>query len=347
MDKKTFIKSVKPVIKVLSAFFIVISFQNCGGFKATSASGTSSSILSSPVSPSPSPTPIPAPAPPPTSSPAQLSTKAGVLLPSGFVLKQSDMFGTSGNINSVAALHAKYYEGQYYNRDANGKVRIPNVVINNEQQTYQHFENSNVFKFNSDRLTIQGRGQPDGSIQSGEIVSKFEARSWCVEARYKIPSANKSWPAFWQYASVGTSADGLNNDGSEVDVEQPITDNQGVNHVTMLNHGATETEVTILNSDFTKPYMTYYSTTFDASAAPHYYTSCYDDRVGELTRYIDGKVMYKAKWKWNQSLGGTGKGPDASTIFNLAVGGVWPGNHPNPSSYSGDLDLYSLEYFGL
>jgi hypothetical protein len=38
--------------------------------------------------------------------------------------------------------------------------------------------------------------------------------------------------------------------------------------------------------------------------------------------------------------------PDASTIVNLAVGGSWPGNTANPTSYSADLDLYSIEYYG-
>jgi hypothetical protein len=44
--------------------------------------------------------------------------------------------------------------------------------------------------------------------------------------------------------------------------------------------------------------------------------------------------------------GGTGHGPDATTIANLAVGGSWPGNLSNPASYSADLDLYSIEYYG-
>jgi hypothetical protein len=51
-------------------------------------------------------------------------------------------------------------------------------------------------------------------------------------------------------------------------------------------------------------------------------------------------------WKWNATLGGTGHGPDATTIVNLAVGGSWPGNVAVPSAYSADLDLYSIAYYG-
>ena len=59
----------------------------------------------------------------------------------------------------MAQLHAKYFEGQFYNVDEKGLVRIPNVVINGEQQTYVHFEDA--IAFDADHLRIQGRGHPD------------------------------------------------------------------------------------------------------------------------------------------------------------------------------------------
>lgn len=149
------------------------------------------------------------------------TTAAGCPLPGhGWTLKVSDQFGTGGNVGNFAALHSKYYEAQFYNRDSQGLVLIPNVVINNEQETYSHFED--VVAFASDHLTIQGRGQPDGAITSAEMVSRYTARSFCVEGKYVIPSASGSWPAFWLYGSTS------NSDSSEIDVEQPITPNQGV-----------------------------------------------------------------------------------------------------------------------
>jgi hypothetical protein len=280
-------------------------------------------------------------------APSSGTTTSGCPLPGpGWSLKIADHFGTGAgtNVTSFAQLHAKYYEAQFYNRDANGLVLIPNVNINGEQETYSHFED--VVVFSSDHLTIQGRGQPDGAITSGEMVSLTTARSLCVEGRYRIPSADKSWPALWLY---GASS---NNDTSEIDIEQPVTPNQGVHDVSMYNHPSSTGDagfpgnVTIYDPKFTTAYMTWHDPTFDASAAPHTYTACYDDVSATITRCIDGKRIYSAQWKWNASLGGTGHGPDACTTFNLAVGGSWPGNLPDPSTYSADLDLYSLEYYG-
>ena len=65
-------------------------------------------------------------------------------------------------MTNVQQLHAKYYEAQYYNRDSSGLVTIPNTVINSEQETYSHFET--VIAWASDHLTIQARGQSNGSI---------------------------------------------------------------------------------------------------------------------------------------------------------------------------------------
>ncbi len=268
---------------------------------------------------------------PPSAGPAT-RTASGVVLPIGWKLKQSDRFGTLGNIRDVATLSERYFEAQYYNRDQGGRVRIPNVVINGEQQTYQHFENSNVFVFKEDHLAIQGRGRSDGMIESGEMVSKSTARNWCVEARYTIPKTDKSWSAFWQYAA------GAGNTGAEVDFEQPVYFSQGVHDVSMFNHGGETSDLKILDPRFSTPFMMYSDPDFDGSASPHFYTSCYDDAAAVVMKYIDGRPIYRANWKW--------RGPDAATIVNLAVGGVWPGNLSNPASYSGNLDLYSLDYYG-
>ncbi len=262
-------------------------------------------------------------------------TAAGVPIPQGWSLKSWDQFGTGGNVTNVQQLHAKYYEAQYYNRDSSGLVTIPNTVINSEQETYSHFET--VIAWASDHLTIQARGQSNGSVNSGELVSKYTARSFCTEAKYRIPSAKGSWPAFWFYGAAS-------GDSSEIDVEQPITSSQGVSQVTMYNHPG-QSNVVIADSAFTTQYMTWSKSSFNGSTAPHTYTVCYDDSKSSLARYIDGGLVYTATFKWDQSLGGTGHGPDASTIVNLAVGGSWPGNVSNPSSFNDNLDLYYLQYF--
>ena len=170
------------------------------------------------------------------------------------------------------------------------------------------------------------------------MVSKYTARSFCTEAKYRIPSTKGSWPAFWFYGAAS-------GDSSEIDVEQPITSSQGVSQVTMYDHPS-QSNVMIADSAFTTQYMTWSKSSFNGSTAPHTYTVCYDDSKSSLARYIDGGLIYTATFKWDQSLGGTGHGPDASTIVNVAVGGSWPGNVSNPSSFNDNLDLYYLQYFG-
>jgi len=274
---------------------------------------------------------------PPVPSTPTITTAAGVPLPAGWGLLIDDRFGTAGNVGTFAQLHAKYREGQFYNLDKHGLVRIPNVVINKEQQTYVHFEQGVTFAV--DHISIQGRGHPDGSITSAELVSEHTARSWCVEARYQIPSADKSWPAFWNYAAMTP------NDSSELDIEQPITTNQGVHDVSLYNH-PNATDLIIVDPKFTSKWMTWHNAAFDASTAPHIYTILYNDATKTTERHIDGKLIYRATFTWNASMGGTGHGPDACTTINLAVGGSWPGNLPDPKSYSADLDVYSISYYG-
>ncbi len=270
------------------------------------------------------------------------ATRGGVPLPAGWALRQADHFGTQdgATVANLDQLHDRYFEAMYYNRDASGRVDLPNVVVNHEQQTYRHFED--VIAFSADHLTIQARGHDDGSIWSGELVSKYAARSFCIEGVYKIPNVMGAWPALWWYGSdYGT-------DISEIDIEQPITPYQGVSTFTMHNHPEVPIEQTSITSPyFTTQWWNYTDPAFDASATAHTYTACYDDvGAGEIRRYIDGALIYTAAFKWAASLGGTGHGPDPSTLFNLAVGGDWPGNVADPASFQADLDLYSIEYYG-
>jgi hypothetical protein len=269
----------------------------------------------------------------PVESAGGATTTAGVPLPTGWALRQFDTFGTDGNVTNYTQLHAEYCESLFFNVDSSGcLVRLPNVVINNEQETYEHFETSVVFL--TDHLEIQGRGQPDGTIRSAEMVAKYTPLSFCIEARYQIPATPGSWPSFW----IGSSA-GVTNTQSEIDVEQPVSasgSDQTVNEVSLNNH-PTQGTLTVANPDFSIQGMKLYSTT-DFSAAPHYYTICYDDLNSTITKWIDGGLIYTAtNWKWTST--------PPTTIMNLAVGGSFPGNLSNPSAYIGNLDVYSIAYY--
>jgi hypothetical protein len=266
-------------------------------------------------------------------------TKAGAPIPSGWEMKRIDTFGTAGSVPDVTTLHSLYNEGQFYNVNAEGLVKIPNVVINHEQGTYRHFED--VIAFSSDHITIQARGQPDNSINTGELVSKYFARSFIFEGRIQVPSTGGSWAAFWVFGRA------TGNDSSEFDNEFSMTFGQeaDVQHeFTLFNHPQ-ESNIVISDSRFTTTFYEFFDSSLNVTTSPHNYTVIYDDVAGKITRYFDGKLVYTADFKWNSSLGGTGFGPDACLIANLATGGDFPGQISSPSTYSGDMLIYWIGYY--
>jgi hypothetical protein len=265
------------------------------------------------------------------------TTDAGVALPAGWNHLRTDTFGTSGSVANHTQLHNLYNEGQYYNTDFQGL--IVNNPINGQQQTYQHFETSVVFSTN--HLTIQGRGQANSVIQSAQMVSKWSDRSFVYEAKFQTTNTAGAWLEYWAYSVIA-------GDASELDVEVVQTATGGpenTHQVFFANHGDTQSNVVISDSHFTTAFDEYLNASFDASTAPHYYTIFYDDATGTIKRYLDGVLIYTANWKWNQSLGGTGFGPDAVCIIDLAIGGSWPGNVSNFTTWTGDLDVYSIGYY--
>jgi Glycosyl hydrolases family 16 len=126
------------------------------------------------------------------------------------------------------------------------------------------------------------------------MVAKYTPLNFCVEARYQIPATPGSWPAFYFYGSTHQNTD------SEIDVEQPVTLNgsQGVYDVSLNDH-PTKGTIVRANPDFTTRWMIYHSS-IDFSAAPHYYTVCYNDNANTTTKWIDGRHIYTAaNWKWS------------------------------------------------
>jgi hypothetical protein len=255
--------------------------------------------------------------------------------------------------------HSLYYEAIFFGRDSDGRVFIPNSVINNQQQTYRHFEEAPwVWSASSDHLTIQGRGQVDNSIWTGQLCNKLTfGRSFILEARITTPATLGTWLAFWAYASAG------GNDTSELDVELLMS----VDGTTYTGH-----DVSLNNHPYAAPtgdpvgddshfsfsnisgLLDYHNTSFDKTAVPHYYTIYYDDAgSGTVRRYIDGVLIYHNNaWKWNQSLGGTGFGPDPALICDFsagsgATGQQFPGTIASPSTYSGNMDIYSIAIYAL
>lgn len=264
------------------------------------------------------------------------TTPAGVEL-FGWNLVRTDTFGTAGSVPDHATLHQLYLEGQYYDTNPDG-TQLHNP-INGQQQTYQSFENAIVFS--TDHLTIQGRGQPDSTIHSAQISSRWADRSFVFEVQFKAPNTAGTWVEVWAYPFISS-------DASELDVEIVQSASGGpenVNEAFFANHGDTATRLVVPDpTNFQAEWMRWIKAGFDATQL-HSYTIYYDDDVGEIRRYLDGIPLYSAKWKWMQSLGGTGNGSDASFTIDLAIGGSWPGNVSDLTTWTGDLDIYSVSYY--
>jgi hypothetical protein len=258
------------------------------------------------------------------------TTPAGVPLPHGWRLREHDAFGTHGTIRTYAALHARYCETKPE------RCRLTAASPGWGQETLVPFEQA--IRFANDHLEIQARGQPDGSITSGALISRRSWRSGCVEARYQIPATPGAWPSFWWFGA------GPHASTSEIDVEQPIvippepTGYLTVATIELQNH-PTQGIVTPVAGGFHADLMALFTTT-DYSAAPHRYTTCYDDAQGEMRRYIDGALIYIARdWHW--------VGPLPHAIVSLSAGGVpgWSGIVTDPSAFDATLAVYSLDYY--
>jgi hypothetical protein len=276
------------------------------------------------------------------------TTAVGATLPVGWTLKQSDRFGTAGNVTNFAQLHNLYYEAAYFNRDpATGLVNNYVCCIGGNMNLYGHFED--VIVFGTDHLTIQGRGHPDGSIWTGEMVSKLTSYSWAVEAKISVPKTDKTWGAFWFYGADSTNTD------TEIDTEFTIDVGTAAGEwVAGMELHPTWTGLTKYDPKFNENYyMSYQDLTFlfDFSL-PHTYTMVYDNSTGLITRWIDGVKIYSAHLSsdgttpilWNY--GAAGRAP-MTTLVVLDVGGVSVGgNPPNPAAWVGDMNVWSIEYYG-
>lgn len=274
-------------------------------------------------------------------------TAGGAPLPAGWTVQRYDTFGTGGTIRHPSRLRARYNEAIDFGHPGTGRVYIPNAVINGQQHTYQHFEDA-TWNYGVDRLTIQGRGQGDGTIKSGQMATRNLYRSFIFEARFTCPATLGTWVEFWAYAAPAS-------DTSELDVELLMSMNgtsYDAHNVNINNHPYVTPTGDDPNFSFSSVsgLLDYNNAAFNKTTGPHTYTIYYDDTgAGTTRRYIDGKLIYHAAFKWNASVGGTGFGNNAQLVLGLAVGTTFGGNFPgtvtSPSTWSGNLDLYSIAIY--
>jgi beta-glucanase (GH16 family) len=244
--------------------------------------------------------------PTPTPTPTPMPTPVGQT--GDWTMIFSDEFdGTS--LNTSIWNNNCYPDGWDDDPDPN----ICSCAHSNEAELYRA---ANAYLDGSGHLVL--RAEKDTSVNPEQIYSgmvqsysSFHFTYGFVEARFKIPSGQGLWPAFWMLPW---------NQGLWPEHEIDIMENLGQqpNHMYMIYHSP---EVTSSN-EYSGP---------DYSADWHFIAVDWEPRV--ITWYIDG--VQRARYRNPTTIYNS----PMFLILNLAVGdtGSWPGrydhNTPFPSDY--------------
>jgi beta-glucanase (GH16 family) len=131
-----------------------------------------------------------------------------------------------------------------------------------------------------------------------------------VEARVKIPAGKGLWPAFWLWPANY-------NDPPEIDIMENLGDNPNKIYMTYHLPNGSEAQGTYTGSDFSQGF---HKLGLDWSATA-------------LVWYVDGVERFR----WT----GTTPNQPMYPIFNLAVGGNWPGSPDATTAFPAD---YVVDY---
>lgn len=194
----------------------------------------------------------------------------------------------------------------------------------NDELEYYTARTENIHQENG-KLVITARKEnytgPDGvarNYTSARIETKghFEPKYGRMEARIKIPRGQGMWPAFW---AMGNNFDQVGwPDCGEMDIMENIGREPFMVHGTL--HGPGYSGDTPLTGAYTLPH--------GARVADGYHVFAAEWEPDTVRFYVDG-VLTETKsaaevpgkpWAFDHPF---------FILFNLAVGGNWPGN-PNP-----------------
>lgn len=128
--------------------------------------------------------------------------------------------GSDDNVTGKKTASTWYGDAYYYDNNESNIVNN-NIKLNNGIMTI---------------LTIPGAVMRDGRsyvATGGAITSCSQFRTGTFEARIKVPTANKMWPAFWLMGNSDTYA--------EIDIFEFNDDNTGSNGGTIFNNSQCDT----------------------------------------------------------------------------------------------------------
>ncbi len=196
----------------------------------------------------------------------------------------------------------------YTNRTKNARIQGGNLVITAVKETYADPSDGVIRNYTSARLKTQG------------LFSQAYGR---FEARIKIPAGQGVWSAFWMLGSNITSV-GWPNCG-EIDIMENIGKEPGT------VHGSLHSSSTVAKtSDATAPF----SFPAGQNFAADFHLYAVEWEPGTVRFYVDSN-LYATFTQSHWPAGGTWTFDHPFFIlFNVAVGGDWPGSPDNSTVFA-------------
>jgi beta-glucanase (GH16 family) len=194
---------------------------------------------------------------------------------------------------------------------------------NNELEFYT--DRTNNVRIEDGKLVLEAVKEKyqDKNFTSGRILTQGKW-SWTyglVEARIKIPRGRGIWPAFWMLGTSITSNSWPNC--GEIDIMENIGREPGTIHGTV--HGPGYSGAHGIGKPVSLP--------DGAAVADDFHVFAMDCEPGSVTWFMDGKKYFSitpanlppnTKWVFDKP---------KYLLFNLAVGGMWPGYPDATSTY--------------
>lgn len=171
---------------------------------------------------------------------------------------------------------------------------------------------------------------------SGKIHTKTK-QFWTygkIEARMQVPTDQGMWPAFWMLTEPGDLAQNSGGWPPELDVMETVGHSGNTSYGTA--HYGTWPAVNSNGGQYTLP-------SGDLSDAFHTYTvEWYPDNIawyfdGILIHEFDRIDAHPEPWQFNQ---------DFFLIFNLAVGGNWPGSPDGSTTFPEEMLVDWVRVYG-
>ncbi|MBQ9124420.1 MAG: family 16 glycosylhydrolase [Acholeplasmatales bacterium] len=182
---------------------------------------------------------------------------------------------------------------------------------NNELQYYTSSTSNSYVSNGSLKIVARKESMNSYNYTSARIITKdkYEFKYGYIEARMALPSMNGIWPAFWM---LGADID--ENPwpfSGEIDIMEAINYNNEIYSTIHWNQG----------SSYSHAYTG--TSAINVGNRCEYHTYALDWTSTKLTFYVDGTEIYSVDISTNSSMSCFNN--EFYILFNVAVGGNWPG----------------------